>query len=226
MIGRVYKISSKDKTYIGSTTQTLEQRLLRHRKDYTYYLDGKQCYITSYEVLKDEHTIELIYEGEFETETHLHRMEGEYQRKIDCVNRCIAGRTKEEYYQDHKEEIKEQRHIYHHTNKEECNKISREYYQDNKEDLLEQKKQYYQDHKEAIQEKRKEKITCICGSVCRIDCKTQHERSKKHKDFLNFINTAWVLGQTDYLLPAPMSHVQLLGCMFSPEWSHLQDQVS
>ena len=104
MIGRVYKIVSKDKTYIGSTFDTLEYRLKYHRNNYKQYLDGKFHYVTSYEVIKDEHEIQLIYEGEFKNEDALHRMEGEYQRKIECVNKNIAGRTQQEWYQDHKEE--------------------------------------------------------------------------------------------------------------------------
>jgi hypothetical protein len=143
MIGRVYKIVSKDKTYIGSTVETLEERLRVHHNHYKFYLDGKYNYVTSYEVIKDEHEIQLLYEGEFETREDLHRMEGEYQRKIECVNRCIAGRTDAEYYQ---------------ANKDDIDKKSREYYQEHKPHLLEIMKEYRTKYKKEISKKKKRKI--------------------------------------------------------------------
>lgn len=240
MIGRVYKLCSKDNTYIGSTILSLNERLNYHHSNYKAYLDGKYHYVTSYEVIKDEHTIELLYEGEFETETHLHRMEGEYQRKIDCVNKCIAGRTQQEWYQDnhekileyhkqyrqdHSEKILEYIKQYNQTHKEEINKKAKLYRHEHKEEISEKSKQKYQEHKEEILEKAKQKFTCICGSVCRIEDKARHKRSKKHKDFLKFINICGVLGQIDHLLPTPMGRAQLLDCMFSPEWSRLEGQV-
>ena len=33
------------------------------------------------------------------------KKEGEYQRSINCINKNIAGRTKQEHYEDNKEEI-------------------------------------------------------------------------------------------------------------------------
>ena len=76
-------------------------------KDYMGYSNRTQCYITSYEVLKEEHTIEVIYEGEFETIEDLRRMEGHYIRDIDCVNRQVSGRTHKEWEEDNKINIVE-----------------------------------------------------------------------------------------------------------------------
>ena len=54
--GRVYTIRSHqtDDIYIGSTTQTLSQRMTDHRKNYKQYLDKKRNYITSYEIVQYE----------------------------------------------------------------------------------------------------------------------------------------------------------------------------
>jgi hypothetical protein len=194
MIGRVYKIVSKDKTYVGSTVLTLEERLKEHHKNYKQYLDGKDVYYSSYEVLKDEHTIQLIYECEFETERDLHRMEGKYQRKIDCVNKRIEGRTRQEYRQDNHEEMLKKEEQYRHDHKEELLEKATLYRQEHREEINKKRKGYYQEHKKVIIEKAKKKYTCACGSVCRISVKSRHERTKKH---LKFIGNVSVLHQTD-----------------------------
>jgi hypothetical protein len=170
MIGRVYKICSKDLTYIGSTVETLEDRLRVHHNNYRKYLNGKYNYTTSYEVIKDEHEIQLIYESEFETEEDLRKMEGEYQRKIDCVNIRIEGRTHEEYMIQWR---------INHTDY-----------------LKAYDKQTYINNKEKIKKRKATPYTCICGSVCTISGKSLHERTKKHLKFLNFINICVVQGQT------------------------------
>jgi len=171
MIGRVYKISSKDKTYVGSTTKTLEERLRSHLYNYN---NEKQNYCSSYEVLKDEHEIELLYEGEFETIRDLHKMEGDYIRNIECVNIIIVGRSR-----------KESNYIYRNNNIEKSLEYGRKYREDNKDYLRRQEATPY---------------TCICGLVCRRNNKPRHLRSKKHRDFLNFMNICVVLGRIDHLL--------------------------
>ncbi len=51
---------NRDKLYIGSAVKPIEERLKRHEYDYKHFLDGKQDYITSYDILKKRyHSIEL-----------------------------------------------------------------------------------------------------------------------------------------------------------------------
>ena len=67
-VGRIYKLTSAEtnNVYVGSTTQALEKRVREHKKDYTSYIKGTRCYVTSYEIVKYvDATIELIHEGEF-----------------------------------------------------------------------------------------------------------------------------------------------------------------
>ena len=45
-------------------------------------------------------------------------------------------------------------------------------------------KEYRDDHKEEIKIKKSIPFTCICGSTCRKDDKAKHERTTKHKLFL------------------------------------------
>jgi hypothetical protein len=177
--GRVYSIRSHQTSdiYIGSTTQTLSQRLTDHRRDYKYFLNHNNHYMTSYEILKygDEY-IEVIYEGDFESKQSLKRKEGEYQREMKCVNKVIAGRTSQELFKIYYEKTKEHRTNYNH-----------QYYDEHKEQILEHVTQYRNEHKDQISHRRKQKITCACGSVICIGAKQQHERSKKHLEYFNII---------------------------------------
>ena len=111
VFGRVYSIRSHQTTelYIGSTTQALSMRMSGHRKHYRCYLNKKKHYITSFKILQyNDAYIELLFDGEFKSKDALRQKEGEYMRDMDCVNRCSAGRTKQEYYEENKEQILEQ----------------------------------------------------------------------------------------------------------------------
>ena len=110
------------------------------------------------------------------------------------LNTNTPGRTKKEWEQDNKEQIREYYKEYHQDNKEHLNELSRQYNQDNKEKI----KQYKQDHKEQIKqyqkqytqknkEKRNQKFNCPCGGRYTSNNKTPHERSKKHQRYLNTI---------------------------------------
>jgi hypothetical protein len=188
--GRVYSIRSHQTTdiYIGSTTQILCKRMADHRAGYKQYIkkNKKYHYITSFEILKHADAyIELIYEEEFESKNALAKKEGDYIRQLDCVNKKIEGRTKQEYKEDNKEYFVEKKKQYQIENKEKIAEYQKQHYEDNKEQRLEDAKNYRDEHKEQINEKRKQKYTCKCGSIlCKLD-KARHERSKKHLEFLN-----------------------------------------
>jgi len=206
--GKIYCIRSfqTDKVYIGSTIQTLAQRLAKHRTNYKLYLNGKKKSITrSVELLKyDDYYIELIKLYPCSCREELVAEEGKYIRKWDCVNKVIPGRTQEDYYIDNKEQIteyqREYQREYRNKNKERIREKKKEYYIDNKENKLEQMKQYYNKNKEQIieqnkqyysknkqqiAEKRKVKITCDCGSDVTIYHYKRHTRSIKHINWVN-----------------------------------------
>ena len=65
--GKIYKIIYNDITnnklfiYIGSTIQTLYSRISKHKYDYKRYLNNKYCYVSSFEIIKNNnYQIELI----------------------------------------------------------------------------------------------------------------------------------------------------------------------
>ena len=103
--GKIYKVVCLDtgRIYIGSTYLTLEERHNLHKSNYNRYVNGNYHYKTCFDIMKDgNYAIELISDFPCNNKTELEREEGLHQKEaifnddIDCVNKVIAGRTKEE----------------------------------------------------------------------------------------------------------------------------------
>jgi len=150
--GKIYTIRSHqtEQIYIGSTVQTLAQRLGKHRSTFKQYKNGLRGNVTSFEILQyDDHYIELLELFPCARKDELLRREGQLIREHNnCVNKCIAGRTYKEYNRDNKEKMKE----YYQNNKEKIKEYTKEYYQNNKEKIAE----YRRVNKEKIKEYTKE----------------------------------------------------------------------
>lgn len=119
--GKIYCIRSfqTDDIYIGSTTQTLAQRLGKHRTNYKLYLKGKQHYYSSFELLKyDDYYIELITLYPCSCKAELEAEEGKYIRELNCVNKRIEGRTDKQYRNDNIDKKKEYNKQYYIDNKQ------------------------------------------------------------------------------------------------------------
>jgi hypothetical protein len=135
---KIYQIVCNEtgEVYFGKTTKTLEERLRHHK-------NGLNC--TSKQIIeRDDYYIERI-DLTFDEEECV-MLERFYIETFECVNQVIPGRTKQEYREDNKDEIK----IY-----------NKKYYEEHKEKLREGKKEYlkkyYDENKEIISEKGKEK---------------------------------------------------------------------
>jgi hypothetical protein len=59
----------------------------------------------------------------------------------------------------------------------------KEYYEENKDEIKEKTKKYYEKKKVEILEKNKEKIQCPCGTVVCRGSLTRHEKSQKHQNW-------------------------------------------
>ena len=175
--GKIYKIVSNSTAdiYIGSTIQTLSQRLAKHRSDFKEWKKGNHNHVRSFSLIErgDYHIIllELFPCADIE---QLIARERWYIENNVCLNKVIPGRTPKEYYQDNQERIKEQ---------------TKEYYQDNKEHLQEKRKEYRQKNKEKIKEQvngynkeyRKLTYQCLCdGEKHNLMHKARHFRTQRH----------------------------------------------
>ena len=155
--GKVYKILSKqtDKIYIGSTKETLEERLKKH----VLYIKENR-YVSSCEIIKyDDYEIVLIELFPCCSKRALNRREGEIQieNKNIIVNKHIAGRTMKEYYIDHKDKFAQ-------------------YRTDNKD----KNAQYYIDNKDKLTLP----FECECGLMIQHRNKSRHLKSKKHEKYI------------------------------------------
>ena len=100
---KIYKIESHlgDKIYVGSTAKEyLSQRFQQHKNTYKRWKNGKGNNITSF-VLFDEYGIEncsivLIEACLCNSKDEKNAKEGHYIKTLECVNKVVVGRTREE----------------------------------------------------------------------------------------------------------------------------------
>jgi len=148
--GKIYKLwcVESDLIYIGSTCSPLYKRLYQHKLK-TNNISSKKLFELSNNV-----KIELILNFPCNNINELNKKEGEIIRlnKEKCVNKIIAGRTNEEYYNDNKSKIREQQKQYDKDNKDKIKEQKKNYYEVNKEKLLEHQKEYNNNNKELKKE--------------------------------------------------------------------------
>ena len=155
--GKIYKILNtvNDECYIGSTCQKLSQRLAKHRSVMnSRNKKNRRLYEAMREIGADKFYIELVKECPCENVEQLRAMEGEYIRTMGTLNHEIAGRDKQQWYEDNKEKVKEQTKTYRLNNLDKVNDRVKKYNEKNREAILQNKREYYENNKD----KRKEYI--------------------------------------------------------------------
>ena len=103
---KIYKLWSpqgtEDEVYYGSTCNDLRYRKNQHKKNNTNKCMSK--------ILFEKYTdvrIELVEEYPCANRAELNKREGKYIRENNCLNKCIAGRTRKEWLEDNKEKVLE-----------------------------------------------------------------------------------------------------------------------
>ena len=187
--GKIYKIEAlngeEGDIYIGSTTkQYLSQRMTAHRNDYNKWKQGKHNKVTSYDLFEkygiNNCEIILLENCPCDSKDQLHARESHYIKTLDCINKCIPGRTKKEWEEDNKDKRAEQNKQYREANRDKILEGKKQYREANKDKI----KQYREANREQVLEQRKQKITCDCGSIHRRDDKSKHLKSKKHQAYV------------------------------------------
>ena len=212
--GKIYFIRSNNpeikSKYVGSTIQTLAQRMTNHRANYKRWLNGKGNACAIYHYFKEygieQFHIELVEDYPCEREEQLLARENFFIRQEECVNKMAAINTPEEriekgkqYYQEHKGEIKEYQTQYIQEHKEEITIKSKQYRQDHKEELKIKAKQYCEDNKEQVKQSQHKKylknaeaisienkklVTCVCGCEITKASLWFHLKSNRHKSLM------------------------------------------
>ena len=191
--GKIYKIVDVgyNKCYIGCTTEPLSKRMDRHRKYYKQYLE-KGKIDTRSRMMFDEYgvencKIELIENYPCNSKEELLRREGEYIKNIECVNKCVAGRTAKEYKQEHKEYFNATRREHYKNNKEAHNQKVKEYQEQHKEEIAKRRHAHYEANKDIIAEKQREYYQNNKEAIKQ----RKAEYAKHNKEFLAQIHKKW-----------------------------------
>ena len=163
-LAKIYKIiplnpEHESDVYIGSTCKpSLAQRLSKHKCDYNRWKNGKYNNVSSFKLFEkydvENCNIFLIEEYPCENKYQLIQKEGHYIKTIPCINQRIAGRTKQQYYED------------------------------NREAILESQREYYEDNRKVISVWKSTKFNCICGGYHTRCHKSTHYKTKNHINYM------------------------------------------
>ena len=168
--GKIYmvypKVEDPDEgdVYYGSTTDTLARRMTQHRHQ-------TQCKILFDKYGIKNCFIELVEAYPCETREQLNKKEGEYIRANKCINKRIAGRTREEWLGKNKDKLLEYQKEYKIDNIDKYLEYQKEYRTVNRDKLkelyiktkdkrLEYQKHYRNENKDKITERKKQKANC------------------------------------------------------------------
>jgi hypothetical protein len=112
---KIYKmeVDDIDDIYIGSTTLTLDLRLICHKSHYKLYINGHATYLTAHEILKHPNVrITLIENYPCTNKEELYKREYEHiKNNPNCINKN-SDKTKDikqynkAYYIENKEAYK------------------------------------------------------------------------------------------------------------------------
>jgi len=136
MKGIIYKITCNEtgEVYYGSTTKSLNRRMINHKASCKAWKEGKCHFITSFSIIdRGNYSYSLIETVECDDKKQLEARERFYIENNECINKFIPCRTNEEYREANKDNWKE---------------YQKEWYEANKEEILEQQKQYYEANKD------------------------------------------------------------------------------
>ena len=154
--GKIYCIrdrSNDDKiVYVGSTTQTLANRMCQHRRSQTD-LPTMKLYALFASVGVEHFHIELIADFPCERKEQLLKEEGRHIRlhnlTIEGCNTCIAGRSKKDWAEENKNTVDAYQKQYRVDHKEQRNDFQKSYREANREKVEACKKTYNEEqHKE------------------------------------------------------------------------------
>ena len=150
--GKIYEMVIDGLCYIGSTIQPLSARKAQHKSRHKQYKSGKTTKRYDSFVLFDigEPEIKLLEKYPCDSLAKLRKREGRWQRKYECVNDQIAGRTPPEYYQDNKERMDTKNKEYYKKHKEAILAYSKQYNANNREKIDKKNQEYRDNNKEKI----------------------------------------------------------------------------
>jgi hypothetical protein len=156
--GKIYEIVCRvsGEKYVGSTTQPLSKRLVKHRSSSNSTM-SKQI------IERGDYYINLLEDFPCDNREQLLQRERHFYDSIEggCINKrrpCISEEEDKEhrralvrtYYAENKEHRRAQMEVYRDKNKENMKAYNKAYKKENKEQIKENMKAYYEQNKERI----------------------------------------------------------------------------
>lgn len=131
--GKIYKITSGDLVYIGSTCEpTVARRLATHLKDYKRWKEGKRKGVTSFQLIETgQYEITLIELFPCGSRDELSARERFHIETNVCVNKCIPGRDQHERWITNYNNVKEKHKAYSEAHMDAQLKQQRDKYKEN-----------------------------------------------------------------------------------------------
>ena len=170
--GKIYCIRNTidDDIYVGSTTQPLSKRMVKHRCS-AHTCPHKQKNTTHM------YEFELVEEYPCDNVEQLNRKEGEWTRKLGTLNSKIQGRTRKEYYDDTLD-------IRKHIIQCECGMSFQQ-----KCIARHLKRREHQDYLKQLEDPTYTVVTpgetCECGGRYTQKDKAKHMKTKLHQNYIN-----------------------------------------
>jgi hypothetical protein len=180
MSGFIYKITCNDtnERYVGSTVQSLNDRISNHRTHAKEYRNGiKKEKPASIDIIeRNNYKAEILEAVNFgEDKDQLLWKEREWMEKLNPVNTKRPINTQE----DRNRMIREYRKT--EVGKQKKQELDKKYREgDKREELLEKKREWSKQNREKINEKRGEVTICECGFTYTHGHKARHMKTQKH----------------------------------------------
>jgi hypothetical protein len=194
----IYRIVCNDVTitdsYVGHTTDYKSRK--RHHKSICNNVNDKKYNLKVYQFIRAnggwKNFTMLKIENYPCKDVHEATVRERYwaEHYVATLNSNVPSRTKQEWFQQNKEQIKEYKKEYYEQNKEHYKEWHAQYAEKHKEQILIKQKEYYEQNKKYIKEYRQSKSThCECCNVTiKGDNWTNHCRTKKHQSNCSVTN--------------------------------------
>ena len=180
----IYKLCCSDSNitdiYIGSTTN-FKARKNQHKNN-SKNENSVKCNLKVYKFIRENGNWDnwdmIQVELYNATDKRMLEMRERYWLETlkATLNTIIPTRTDEQYRQDNKEKINENKKKHYQTHKED----HKEYYKQNKIKILEQRKEYHKLNKDKIRERKHKLFECQCGKTLLYGGKARHFKTKQH----------------------------------------------
>jgi len=188
----MYKICCKDPSikdeYYGHTTDKTKRK--QNHKTRCNNPDVKQYNFYVYQFIRenggwDNWSMIIVEEYPCENRNQAELRERYWiEKQQSTLNQVIPTRTRQEYYEENREELCEKSKHYYEEHKEEILEQNKQYKEEHKEQIIEKNKQYREEHKE----QRNQKFECECGGNYINNNKSRHMKTQKHLKHLEELN--------------------------------------